>query len=66
MSIVGPARASGQDDDVTELGPEALKNVQAYSAFDVPAEPPGSALLRDRYYGRSRFASSVTERWRMH
>ena len=32
LSILGPARASGQNDNIMELGPEALRNVQVYSA----------------------------------
>src|ERR1700756_5632567 len=32
LLIFGPARASGQNDNIMELGPEALRNVQVYSA----------------------------------
>jgi len=32
LSIFGPARASGQNDNIMEPGPEALRNVQVYSA----------------------------------
>jgi outer membrane receptor for ferrienterochelin and colicin len=32
LLIFGPARASAQNDNIMELGPEALRNVQVYSA----------------------------------